>query len=165
MKSENLFIINGVGTSGKDTFVEYVNKHSKRSVFNIRSSDHVKHLASEYLGWDGKKDDRGRRFLAELMTSMKNYNDGIFKHWCEVIDQVEEDSFVVFLHVRESDEIKKYVDRYGCKTILIKREGVEVPDNDADRDVYNTKYDITINNDGSKKELEEKAFYFAKYNL
>ena len=58
-----VIVVNGSGGVGKDTLCNFVGeKYASESVSSI---DPIKKLAAE-CGWDGGKDDKSRRFLAEL---------------------------------------------------------------------------------------------------
>ena len=154
-----IFILNGSGGCGKDTLVDMISSEFDGEIINVRSSDEVKRVA-KILGWDGNKDDKGRRFLAELMNSVKQYNDGIFNYWCKFIANNSKKGNVIFLHVREPEEIYKYVKQFNCKTILVRRDKIEVPNNNADLGVLNFSYDIIIDNNGSLEELRCSAIDF-----
>ena len=65
---KTVVIINGAGESGKGTFVKFCRDillPYRIFVNNISSIDQVKEVAAG-LGWDGKKDDEGRKFLSDL---------------------------------------------------------------------------------------------------
>ena len=70
----------------------------------------------------------------------------------------------LFVHCREPQEIQKIKDRLGAYTVLIRREVVETDkqSNHADGNVFNFKYDMTINNDHGLKELQSQADGFVK---
>ena len=115
-----IIVINGTGGSGKDTFVEFCKEHV--IVFNHSSVDIIKQAAS-IMGWDGKKDDKSRKFLSDLKALVTEYNDGCFKHIVELVKEftnVKEDDCILFLHIREPEEIKRVVDEFGAITLLIK---------------------------------------------
>jgi adenylate kinase family enzyme len=57
------FVINGSGGAGKDTLCELAAKHFK--TVNVSSIDPIKKIAREN-GWNGEKDLKSRKFLADL---------------------------------------------------------------------------------------------------
>ena len=67
-----VMVINGAGGVGKDTLCEFAMKHFK--VMNISSITPIKELAA-LAGWDGKKDDKSRKFLSDLKQLSVEYND------------------------------------------------------------------------------------------
>lgn len=159
-----IFIINGVGGSGKDTFVDFIINNCKKYIINVTSSDEIKRVA-KILGWNCKKDEKGRKFLSELMQLVRDYNDGIFNYWCEFIGNNSNKNNILFLHVREPNEIIKYVKKFNCKTILVERQNIKVPDNISDKGVMDYNYDIIIENSLGLKNLEELAIKFIKTQL
>ena len=52
-----VFIINGSGGSGKDSFCKFCSQYL--SVYNISSVDTIKEVA-KILGWNGEKDEKSR---------------------------------------------------------------------------------------------------------
>ena len=63
--NKQVFIINGSGGVGKDTFVELVSKVFNLSVMNFSSVDKVKEIA-RIIGWTGGKTEKDRKFLSDL---------------------------------------------------------------------------------------------------
>jgi len=165
---KHIFIINGSGGVGKDTFVQLVstelNDKLKRfhTVVNFSSVDKVKDVARE-IGWDGKKSERDRKFLSDLKILTSEYCDMPFKSMKnKVIEFMEdEESKFLFLHIREPEEISRAVRVFGAKTILIVRDSVKhITSNMADENVFNYDYDYIINNNGTKEELNRKVKEF-----
>lgn len=166
-----VFVINGVGGAGKDEFIKYVKEKvgEDDAIANISTSDGYKIIARDEFGWDRKKDDKGRRLLAELMRVSREYNDGVFENTKSRIIKYLKGSSTkcVFVHVREPEEIKKYVGYFGdrTKTILVKRDNIITPDNDSDKGVFDYEYDIVIENNSTLKGLSRIASYFVKKYL
>ena len=156
---KRLVVINGTGGSGKDTFVTYVSKYAK--VFNFSSIDKVKEIA-KLIGWDGKKEEKDRKFLSDLKRLTTEYNDMAYNDMKEKIENfMESDDEIMFIHIREAEEIKRVKDEYNALTILIKREGYDnITTNDSDALVDNYDYDVIINNT-SLEDLDRKAKTFA----
>ena len=137
---KHIFIINGSGGVGKDTFVELVsselNDRLKRfhTVVNFSSVDRIKEIARE-IGWDGKKKEKDRKFLSDLKILCSNYCDMPFQSMRnKVLDFIkDETSKVLFLHIREPVEIARAVKEFGAKTILIVRPIKQILSNIADK--------------------------------
>lgn len=161
---KHIFIINGSGGVGKDTFVELVstelNDRLKKfhTVVNFSSVDKVKEIAKE-IGWDGKKTEKDRKFLSDLKILCNNYCDMPFQSMRrKILDFIKDkNSKVLFLHIREPEEIARAVKEFGAKTILIVRPIKQIVSNIADKGVYDYQYDFVISNDGTIEELKEKA--------
>ena len=160
---KKIFIINGSGGVGKDTFVELVSQFFP--VVNFSSVHKVKEIAIE-IGWDGKsKTEKDRKFLSDLKLLTGNYCDMPFQSMKEQVDKFNEDKKdnVLFLHIREPEEIKRAVKEFNAKTILVTRNSVEqIMSNMADANVYNYEYDYTIHNDGTIEDLKKVAEQFVK---
>ena len=70
---------------------------------------------------------------------------------------------IMFVHIREPEEIKKVVDRVGALTLLITSNRVEViTSNGSDARVYEYEYDDVISNDGTIDDLSNKAMSYVK---
>ena len=157
---KEIFIINGSGGVGKDTFIDFVSKHMY--VENYSSVDKVKKIA-KIIGWDGGKTEKDRKFLSDLKLLTTEYNDMPFQCMKKKVDNFYNDSIasVLFLHIREPEEIDRAVKEFGAKTILIKRDKVKhIKSNMADENVYNYSYDFIIENNGSLEDLEDSVCTF-----
>ena len=63
MEKKTVVIINGAGGTGKDTLCEITSRHYKTRT--ISAVDRVKEIAL-FGGWNGVKDDRGRKLLSDI---------------------------------------------------------------------------------------------------
>ena len=144
-----IVVINGAGGVGKDTLIGAVKK--KYSVRNVYSITPIKR-AAEILGWSNEKDDKSRKFLSDLKLLSTEYNDYPLKRLLsKTHDFLRNDiSYIMFVHVREPQEIKKYVEAVNAKvvTLLIRRKAVEHDyGNMADDNVENYEYDYIYENE------------------
>jgi len=159
-----IIVINGAGASGKDEVFEITKKliDGKYVVVNISSVTAVK-LKAMSFGWNGKKDDKSRRLLSDLKDAWTRYNDGPFKDIKQYIQHFHTSkNFLIFVHIRECEEIKKIIDYYGnlVVTLLIRRPNTEKFNNHADSDVENYPYDYIIENNGTLDDLKENVKIF-----
>ncbi|MBR2930380.1 MAG: hypothetical protein IKC32_04040 [Clostridia bacterium] len=150
-------VINGKGGVGKDTLCELARKHYK--VYNISSVDPIKAIARE-CGWDGRKDDKSRRFLSDLKALTVAYND-FPTVWAKerYLGFLKSEDEIMFLHIREPKEIEKFVSATGgeAKTLLIRggdRMNKGVYGNASDDNVEDYAYDYYFTNDKSLEEAE-----------
>ena len=160
MNKKIAIVINGAGGVGKDTLCDLAAKHFR--VMNISSITPIKEIAAE-CGWNGSKDDRSRKFLSDLKRLCVEYNDyptiwalGRYEEFLKSDDQI------LFVHIREADEISKFVKatENRAKTLLVRggsRMKKESYGNSSDDDVEKYKYDYYFVNDKSLEEAE-KAF-------
>lgn len=163
-----IFIINGRGGCGKDTFVELCAKHvPKYMCLNISTVDRVKEIA-RFCGWDGGKEDKDRKFLSDLKALLTEYSDmphqsvlhsiALFKADLERYD-MNSDEAIVFIHCREPEAIERLRQELDAVTVLIRRPTLEnhAYGNVSDDGVANYGYHFTIVNDGTLEDLESRA--------
>lgn len=160
-----ILIINGVSGSGKDEFALAL-KH-EFEVDNISSVDQIKKIAS-ILGWDGTRDHKSRKFLADLKDLATEFNDAPLQY---VYSQVKKsDAEICVLHIREVLEIIKAKELfasigYNAQAILIERPEVlskQIPQNTGDLGALQQfDYDVTIINDDSLEHLHQVSIKLA----
>lgn len=167
-----IIVINGQPRVGKDTFVELCDKHLLWCK-NYSTVDFVKEIAVK-CGWDGSKTPKNRAFLSDLKDLLARWKDVPFKKIEERIrafrKSIEglgydnDEVGIVFIHSREPEEIKRFVDKFNATSLLIRRESVESTEqsNHADSQVMDYEYDYVIENNGTKEELEQKAVEFLR---
>ena len=159
-----VFIVNGKPRAGKDTFAEILNRYMK--VYKYSSVTKIKEIAT-LCGWDGKKEERDRKFLHELKMLTSEYSDLPYR---DVLDKIEKyrsgeilaDVFVV--DVREPEEIERLQKATDAITIYIENENVPaITSNEADANVANYEYDFTIFNNGTIEEFEDNIMNFMEF--
>jgi len=150
MNNKIAIVINGQGGVGKDTLCDIAAKHFK--VYNVSSITPIKELARGF-GWQGAKDDKSRKFLADLKALSIEYND-FPTVWAKARYEefLSSDNQIMFLHIREPEEIAKFVKATDgkAKTLLIRggeRLRKEAYGNSADDGVENYFYDFYFTND------------------
>jgi lysyl-tRNA synthetase class I len=158
---KQVFIINGSGGVGKDTFINLVKEILNLSVINFSSVDKVKEIAT-IIGWTGDKTEKDRKFLSDLKLLCTDYNDMPFSSMNEDVEEfAKSDAAMLFLHIREPKEIEKAKVKFNAKTILIKRDTVkQIVSNMADGGVFNYEYDVVIDNNSGLENLCKKAVQF-----
>lgn len=163
--NKQIYIINGSGGVGKDTFVKLVADHVP--TWNYSSVTKVKEIAKK-IGWTGSKAEKDRKFLSDLKILTSEFCDMSFKSLQEEVLKFNssDDTKFLFLHIREPEEIKRAVDEFEAKTILIRRDSVEhITSNISDKNVFNYKYDVVINNNGTIDDLNKRVKRFIKDSM
>lgn len=164
--NKKIFIINGSGGVGKDTFVKLVNDYVPSE--NIDSVKLIKDVAI-ILGWDGLKTEQARNMLSDLKSLSTNYLNTSFNYCINQIKNfINNKNFqFAFVHIREIDEIeklKKYIQKEFnliCKTILITNCNKNtIVSNTSDLNVYNYNYDYKFKNDKTIDELKKIVIKF-----
>ena len=159
-----VFIVNGKPRAGKDTFAMILNRYMK--VYKYSAVTKVKEIAT-LCGWDGKKEERDRKFLHELKMLTSEYSDMSYQDVVNEIEkyrngEIEADVFVV--DVREPEEIKRLVEEVGAITVFIENDNVPaIMSNAADANVENYEYDFVIRNNGTMKEFEDEIKIFMEF--
>lgn len=168
---KKIFILNGSGGVGKDTFVSFVKAYvtSIKNDFAIghtSSINYIKDVAYN-IGWSGEKDEKGRKFLSDIKMALSAYDDSPYERVKRnILHFLDDDRFingVLFIDIREPEEIERAKREFGAKTILIKSDRVEhVTSNMADAGVFDYEYDIVIENNGTLEDLFDTAIKFSK---
>lgn len=162
-----LIMLNGYPQSGKDTFVNLCRKVARGDVRvgHISTVDKVK-AAMYSLGWDGQKTNEARDAMAQLKQISNSLFDGPFNYVKSCMAEIRREweshyTTLLFVDCREPEELKRFTDELGAKTMLIDVDRPEgLPNNPADNDVEKFKYDFIIDNHGTLGDLELKAFQF-----
>ncbi len=160
---KKVFILNGVGTSGKGAFADYIGKYISTIKYSIVD---LSKEAAKVLGWDGGKTEKDRRFLSDIMDLSTDYNDAPFKDVLSLVTDFKNNKDfteykVLIIDMREPKDIVRAVESFGAKTILIRNPNIrKIETNHADRDVENYNYDYIIENDGTLEQLEKVAKLF-----
>ena len=157
---KKIIIINGSGTVGKDTFVDFCRPYA--NITNISCVDKVKE-AAKMLGWDGGKTEHDRKFLSDLKLLSTGYSNGPYEYIKKSIQKFRDDksSYTMFIHIREPEEIDIVKKKFNCITLLILNPNKQsITSNMADANVENYEYDYVVHNDGDLNDLKRKATEF-----
>lgn len=160
---KKIFILNGVGTSGKGTFAEFVGKYIQSHKYSIVD---LPKEAAKVLGWGGGKSEKDRKFLSDIMDLSTEYNDAPFKDVASIVADFKNDLIqtdVLFIDMRDPKDISRAVKIFGAETILIENPNVrKIESNHADANVKDYEYDYIIENNGTLGQLDKVAKYFAR---
>lgn len=155
---KKVVIINGHNGVGKDTFVKYVQDNIKAT--NYSSISAVKEIAG-MIGWKGTKTSKDRQMLSDLKVLLGEYNDFPMKSMKEKYRYfLTRDDEILFLHIREPEEIEKAKKEFNAITVLIKNDRARQETNMADARVFDYTYDYYIDNSETFESLEVAAKLF-----
>jgi dephospho-CoA kinase len=161
--NKHIFILNGMGGCGKDTFAGFL--LDIVPTFHYSSVYKIKEIA-EACGWDGGKTEKDRKFLSDLKLLTTEYNDLPFKDISEEVEFFRNTTIyfkVLLIDIREPAEIERAKKAFGAKTILIKNDRVpHIHSNMADNGVFDYDYDIVIENNGTLEDFRETVKKFAE---
>lgn len=157
---KNIIIINGTGGAGKDTFVSFCSEIT--GVLNVSTVDKVKEAARILVGWNGEKDEVSRKLLVDLKQLSIAYNDAPTKYIQKMAEEFKNsEDTLMFIHIREAEEIEKSKKLLNAKTLLITNPRVKlITSNDSDGKVNEYQYDYYVINDGTLEDLKNKASEF-----
>lgn len=120
-----LVLVSGKAGSGKDTVGEYlVEKFGFR---RYAFADRLKEIARE-VGWNGEKDEKGRRLLQELGSVVRRYDLDI---WVNIVlDEIKKNNGkkVVITdcrYVNEYQKAKEFAEEFGYLFVPLKITGRE----------------------------------------
>lgn len=159
---KKIFILNGSGGVGKDTFVKLCDKYITTIHYSIAFN--TKCIARD-LGCYGKS-EKDRRFLSDLLDLSAVYNDKPFKDVESIVKDFKNkktnDDVFLFIDMREPKDIERAVNEFDAETILITNNKIKhIKSNHADASVYDyTAYDYQIENNGSIDDFEIKVKEF-----
>ena len=163
---KTVIVINGNGGAGKDTICNIVSKYFSTLVVSAISP--VKEIAIK-CGWNGEKDPRARKFLADLKRLLIEYNDLPTRYLLTQYERFLMDKHYefMFVHIREADQIDAFLNQIGGKkiTLLVKRDNLPVYNNFADDNVENYEYDYIYENNKPLENLEDDFISFFQKNI
>jgi hypothetical protein len=119
----------------------------------------VKNIA-RMLGWTGAKEDKDRKFLADLKDLLEDYNDLPFESVLNDILRAERDHCgYIFVDAREPKDIDRLKEMgLNIYTILvIRKETNREYNNHADDGVFDYNYDYILENTGTLDDLKKST--------
>ena len=165
-----LFILNGVGCSGKDTFFLKVQKYHD-SVFSFSTIDPIRNMLMENGIDTSQKTEKDRKLLSDIKNAIMTYDENYSINNVRKIDdkiynehnlEDSHNSSFLFVHCREKEDIER-IKKLGAYTILIKNDNIPaIESNDSDKNVLNQDYDFIIDNSGTLEDLDRKAKIFTE---
>lgn len=170
-----VFLLNGAGANGKDTFVNELQSMIDCPIKHFSSVDRV-YRAMEVLLDDieYEKTDEWRTLMHDIKAAWRKYNNGPYYY---IMDQIMSgfqqytcSNALIFIDIREIDEIQSV--REECKNrgivcFTIYVHGLVDPSaytNSSDRNVDQYEYDFNITNiSGDMKQLRKQIYAFAAW--
>jgi hypothetical protein len=143
----------GLAGSGKDTAAAIICKTSKHKQLSFATR--LKDICLS-LGWDGKKDERGRKLLQDMGMTFRDYHADT---WINEIDKaIDKSGCYVFADVRFSNEADYIKNQLNGVIIRVVRPDLEITKthkhiSEAGQDQIPVDYDVL--NDGSFEDLEK----------
>lgn len=162
-----LFIINGSGLSGKDTFVQIV-KSNHSNTFSLSTIDPIRDAVMNELEIDvSKKTEADRLLLSNIKAAIIKRDPEwsrrqVYEFEKEIKNNIYCTGPIIFVHCREKEDIDR-IKSLGAYTILIRNNNVpHITSNESDKNVFDYEYDFIIDNNDDLTLFAEKAFNFSK---
>ncbi|MBR3599865.1 MAG: hypothetical protein IKL53_08290 [Lachnospiraceae bacterium] len=157
---KKVIVLSGEATSGKTTFCNAMNKRYKTMVYEI--VEPVKEVALQ-LGWDGVKDEKGRKLLSDIKMALTEYDNIPVKNILSKYSEfVESDYELLIIQMREPEEIKIVKRIPNTITVFIGNPNVaKITSNIGDASVNSEGFDYCINNDSTLEDFESLIDVFA----
>ncbi len=159
---KKIYITNGSGTNGKDSFARAIAKYIP--TYKYSSINLVKDMLKVAGIEEKAKTEEYRLLCSDLKDRLTKYDDIPFKDVLSIVTDFKRnliDTDVLLIDIREPEEIARAVETFGAETILVRNpNAIKIKSNHADRDVENYEYDYIIENDGTLEQLERVAKLF-----
>lgn len=153
---KKIYITNGSGTNGKDTFARLMNKYV--STYKYSSINLVKYMLEVAGIKEDEKTEEYRLLCSDMKDRLTKYDDIPFKDITSIVTDFKNNNLstdILLIDIREPEEIARAVKTFGAETILIRNPDVKkIESNHADRDVENYNYDYVIENNGTLEQLD-----------
>ena len=165
--------ITGKATAGKSTLARFIASHVMGGLrpYRIAFADEVKRIARVCFGWDGVKDEKGRRLLQFIGTECgRAYNPDIWvekvkKKIVEDLGRSSVEHVVIIDDVRFDNEAQYIRDNEGV-VIRVFGRGEELKGecsgHASESGIPDNLVDIEWNNEGDFSVLSSRAYEFVK---
>lgn len=144
--------VHGKAGSGKTTMCELITKIIGRNCKIISFADPLKRIALS-LGWEGEKDEKGRRLLQLLGTEVGRgcvAEDIWLRHYTMQLFENRKEEIIFTDDMRFENEIA-LIKEYGGTTVNLKgRSDIAkgASGHSSEKQMPDDEFDFTINNDG-----------------
>lgn len=174
-RKTTIVLISGLAGSGKTTLAnllkEQLDAIKDLRVVRMSFASPIKFIAKLAFGWDGEKDERGRKLLQHLGEVGRDYN---IDNWCEILlknldnsDEMFPPNFVLIDDWRFPNEFKFFSENPTLDTVVIRIFGRGGLTNTLAEDASETSlpewadspvgyYSFGIDNSGTIEDLETK---------
>jgi dephospho-CoA kinase len=156
MKKQHIGLI-GLAGAGKDTAARAL---LERGWQCVGFADAIKTKAY-FLGWDGLKDERGRRLLQDIGMAMRRFDENF---WIHKAQNSMKGGPCVFTDVRFANEAD-FIRAEGGIIVRVVREGLEIGEHESEAGQLAIRSDQSILNDGTIEHLHAHLLEIAKGNL
>jgi len=148
--------ISGKQRVGKDTVASYLTL--RYGFVRLANADYLKKI-SKKVGWNGQKDEKGRKLLQHLGVIVRDYDPNFWVNYVmkqmKKLEKQGEQKFVI-TDVRFKNEAEAIKAQEGMLVRVVRDTGIEDGHvSEVELDEY--KFDATIDNNGDYDELFQKV--------
>ena len=171
MKKKIVLLFAGKAGVGKNTsadFVEEIYSHSAIKTAQFSFAGSLKAIAKE-MGWDGKKDEKGRRLLQQIGAAGRAYDKDVWAKCCLSAIQESDCDIAMITDLRFPNEARVIKEDYpNAELIKVFGRGYDLGDNGDDPsehgfdDVPETYWSYQLDNSGTLKDLDNNVFAMLK---
>jgi dephospho-CoA kinase len=157
-----IVILNGNATSGKNTFVEFVNDVIPTVHYSY--VDYTRNMLHD-AGIDvDNKSDKIRKLLCDVNNALEEYGDIPYNDCKDVTLDFLSDAYesnILFIDCREPEKIERMKKNFGAITVFINSDVECITTNSADAKVAILyKYDFIVDNTDTLNNLREEVRRF-----
>ena len=171
MKKKIVLLFAGKAGVGKNTsadFVEEIYSHSAIKTAQFSFAGSLKAIAKE-MGWDGKKDEKGRRLLQQIGAAGRAYDKDVWAKCCLSAIQESDCDIAMITDLRFPNEARVIKEAFPeAELIKVFGRGYDLGDNGDDPsehgfdDVPETYWSYQLDNSGTLKDLDNNVFAMLK---
>lgn len=164
--NHTLFIINGSGSHGKDTFIEFVRRNCTHTL-SFSTIEPIRDNLPQ-LGINvSNKTEADRLLLSSIKAAIMKYDPEwsrkqVYNLEKEIKNNLYATDPIIFIHCREKEDIDR-IKSLGAYTLLIRNKNVpHIISNESDKNVFDYDYDFIIDNNDDLTVFAEKASNFSR---
>ena len=171
MKKKIVLLFAGKAGAGKNTsadLVENVYSGSAIKTAQFSFAGAFKRMAKE-MGWDGKKDEKGRRLLQQIGAAGRAYDKDVWAKCCLKAIRESDCDIAMITDLRFPNEARIIKEAYpDAELIKVFGRGYDLGDNGDDPsehgfdDVLETYWSYQLDNSGTLKDLDNNVFAMLK---
>lgn len=168
--------ISGYAEAGKDTVANKLKTRLEKKGYRVvitHYADMLKYICTQYFGWDGKKDEKGRELLQHLGTDIVRAKDPNF--WVDMMVKIldmfkDEWDFVLIPDCRfpnEADVMKKVFDGKAVRVVRPEHQNrltTEQRNHPSETAMNNYKFDYLVVNT-SWESLDNEIYMLTRWVL
>ena len=171
-----IICLGGKAQHGKDTSAKYLQEHLTeigKKVLIVHQADLLKNMARDMFGWDGQKDEKGRRLLQYLGTDLVRQRDPDFwvDHLVRTLTVLDGEWDIVLIpDTRFPNEIQKFKDvGFNVTYMRVIRSNFKSPLTEEQQNHFsetaldNVDADLYVYNGGTLEVLSEMMQQIAFY--